>query len=271
MTGQVTELNIVNKGLEGKFHSNSSLFKLPNLKSLICLIPLEISYLSKLYVLSIQSDIRFGHHNFELLLKNLTQLREIDLSFVNIFSTIPLNFSSYLSTLWLQCTQLRGVLPESVVHLSNLKSLDLTDNPHLTVRLYTKPILNLSNIEELNLDDNHLKGPISDFFRFGKFRCIPKGKQFDTFENSSYQGNDGLHGFPLSKDCGGDDGVPQTTTPVELDQEEGEDSPMINLQAVLMGYDCGLVIGLSIIYIMLSNQYPTWFSRMDVRIGTQNC
>uniref|UniRef100_M1AQ66 Hcr9-OR2A n=1 Tax=Solanum tuberosum TaxID=4113 RepID=M1AQ66_SOLTU len=94
----------------------------------------------------------------------------------------------------------------------------------------------------------------------------PERKQFDTFENSSYQGNDGLRGFSLSKDCGGDDGVAQTTNPVELDEEGGRDSSMISWQAVLMGYGCGLVIGLSIIYIMLSTQYPAWFSRMDVEL-----
>ncbi|KAH0724456.1 hypothetical protein KY285_003698 [Solanum tuberosum] len=765
MTGQVTELNLVGCGLQGKFHSNSSLFKLSNLKrldlsnnnfseSLISpkfgelsslthldlsyssftgLIPAEISRLSKLHVLCIQSysdGLRFGPHNFELLLKNLTRLRELHLSSVNISSTIPLNFSSYLTTLNLWTTQLYGMLPESVFHLSNLESLCLLDNPQLTVKFPTtkwnssaslmalflysvnatgripesfghltslltlritscnlsgsipKPLWNLTNIEELNLGYNHLEGPISDFFRFGKLNwlslrnnnfdcqleflsfnriwtqlefldfsfnsltgpipsnvsgmqnlhslflssnhlngtipswifslpsltvldlsdnhfsgnikefksktldqvslkqnqlqgpipksllnqrdldylvlshnnlsgqiasticnlitlnvldlgsnnlegtiplclgemsrlcvldlsnnslsgtinptfsignrfivikldgnklegkvpqslinckylevldlgnnelndtfpkwlralpnlkilrlrsnkffgpikdsstykfaqiriidlssngftgdlpvslfeyfeamkiiseksgtreyvadmpsfyytnsfivttkgvdlelprvltteiiidlsrnrfegnipsiigdliglrtlnlshnrlegiipaslhqlfviesldlssnkisgkipqqlasltflavlnlshnhlvgCIPKGKQFDTFENSSYQGNDGLRGFPLSKDCGGDDGIAQTTTPVELDQEEGGDSPMISWQVVLMGYGCGLIIGLSVINIMLSTQYPAWFLRMDVEL-----
>jgi len=89
----------------------------------------------------------------------------------------------------------------------------------------------------------------------------PRGKQFDIFENSSYQGNDELRGLPLSKDCGGDDGVPQG-----LGQGEEGDSTIISWQAVLMGYGCGLVIGLSIIYIMLSTQYPAWFLRMDVKL-----
>ncbi|KAM3381744.1 hypothetical protein P3S68_007317 [Capsicum galapagoense] len=107
----------------------------------------------------------------------------------------------------------------------------------------------LTSVEVPNLPHNHLIG------------WIPKGKQFDTFEKSSYQGNDGLHGFPLSKDCGDDDGVPQTITPVELDEEEEEeeDSPMISWQAVLMSYGCGLVSVLSIIYIILSTQTPEWF------------
>ncbi|KAM3270526.1 hypothetical protein P3S67_028728 [Capsicum chacoense] len=65
-----------------------------------------------------------------------------------------------------------------------------------------------NGLEVFNLSHNHLVG------------CIPKGKQFDTFENNSYQENDGICGFPLSKYCGSDDGVPQATTPVDLDEEE---------------------------------------------------
>ena len=53
------------------------------------------------------------------------------------------------------------------------------------------------------------------------------------------------------------------TTPAEFEEE---DSPMISWQGVLMGYGCGLVIGLSIIYIMWSTQYPAWFSRMDLKL-----
>lgn len=69
--------------------------------------------------------------------------------------------------------------------------------------------------------------------------------------------------MPLSKDCGGDDGVPQPTTPVELDDDEEEVGDLISWQAVVMGFGCGLVIGLSIIYIMLSTHYR--FLRMVVK------
>ncbi|WMV07098.1 hypothetical protein MTR67_000483 [Solanum verrucosum] len=139
-------------------------------------------------------------------------------------------------------------------HLSVLESLDLSSNK--IGGEIPQQLASLTSLEVLNLSHNHLIG------------CIPKGKQFDTFENSSYQGNDGLRGLPLSKDCGSDEGVPQATTPFGLDQEEEEDgdSSMISWQAVLMGYGCGLVIGLSVIYIMLSIRYPVWFSRMDVEL-----
>ncbi|PHT65346.1 hypothetical protein T459_29771 [Capsicum annuum] len=154
-----------------------------------------------------------------------------------------------LRTLNLSHNRLEGCIPASLHQLSVLESLDLSFN-----RIgggIPQQLAFLTSLEVLNLSHNHLVG------------CIPKGKQFDTFEKSSYQGNDGLRGFPLSKDCGGDDGVPQAITPVELDEEEEEeDSPMISWQAVLMGYGCGFVSVLSIIYIMLSTQTPAWFSRM---------
>ncbi|KAH0780688.1 hypothetical protein KY290_000286 [Solanum tuberosum] len=158
-----------------------------------------------------------------------------------------------LRTLNLSHNRLEGHIPESLHQLSVLESLDLSSNK---IRgEIPQQLASLKSLEVLNLSHNHLVG------------CIPKGKQFDTFENSSYQGNDGLRGLPLSKDCGGNEGVPQATTPNGLDQEEEEgDSSIISWQAVFMGYGCGLVIGLSIIYIMLSTQYPAWFSRMDVEL-----
>ncbi|PHT99035.1 hypothetical protein BC332_32028 [Capsicum chinense] len=146
---------------------------------------------------------------------------------------------------------LEGVIPASLQHLSVLESLDLSSNK--IGGEIPQQLASLTFLAVLNLSHNHLVG------------CIPKGKQFDTFDNSSYQGNDGLRGLPLSKDCGGDDGVPQATTPVELDDEEAEEGDLISWQAVLMGFGCGLVIGLSIIYIMLSTYYPIWVSRMVVK------
>nr|CAA05273.1 Hcr9-9B [Solanum pimpinellifolium] len=155
-----------------------------------------------------------------------------------------------LRTLNLSHNALEGHIPASLQNLSVLESLDLSSNK-ISGEI-PQQLASLTFLEVLNLSHNHLVG------------CIPKGKQFDTFLNSSYQGNDGLRGFPLSKLCGGDD---QVTTPAELDQEdEEEDSPMISWQGVLMGYGCGLVIGLSVIYIMWSTQYPALFSRMDLKL-----
>jgi len=178
----------------------------------------------------------------------------IDLSMNRFEGSIPSIIGDLigLRTLNLSHNNLKGHIPASMQHLSVLESLDLSSNK--IGGEIPQQLASLTSLEVLNLSHNHLVG------------CIPKGKQFDTFENTSYQGNDGLRGLPLSKHCGGDDRVPQETIPVELDQDEEEDSPMISWQAVLMGYGCGIVIGLSVINIMLSTQYPTWFSRMVVEL-----
>ncbi|KAF3670756.1 putative protein MIZU-KUSSEI 1-like [Capsicum annuum] len=98
-------------------------------------------------------------------------------------------------------------LPSIIGDLVGLRTLNLSHNC-LEGGDIVQQHVSLKSLEVLNLSHNHLVG------------CIPKGKQFDTFENSSYQGNDGLRGLPLSKDCSGDDGVPQMTTPVGLDDDE---------------------------------------------------
>ncbi|KAG5628826.1 hypothetical protein H5410_000543 [Solanum commersonii] len=293
MTGQVIQLDLSHSQLRGEFHSNSSLFKLSNLTRLDLS---ENDFFGSLI------SPKFGE---------LSSLTHLDLS--------------YSSFTGLSDTQIYGILPKGVFHLSNLESLDLSGNPQLTVRFPTtkwnssaslmklylsgvnatgripesfghltllrrlriascnlsgsipKPLWNLTNIEVLDLGYNHLEGPISDFFRFRKIRSLSlrnnnfNGQlEFLSFNRWTQLGLldcsvNSLTGPIPSNDCGGDDGVAQTTNPVELDEEEGRDSSMISWQAVLMGYGCGLVIGLSIIYIMLT-QYPAWFSRMDVEL-----
>ncbi|XP_016475135.1 receptor-like protein 9DC3 [Nicotiana tabacum] len=173
----------------------------------------------------------------------------IDLSKNEFKGQIPSSIGDLigLRTLNLSHNGLEGLIPASLQHLSVLESLDLSFNK--IGGGIPQQLAYLTSLAVVNLSHNHLVG------------CIPKGNQFDTFENSSYQGNDGLRGFPPSRGCG-DDGVTQATTPVVLDQGEEEDSSMISWQAVLIGYGCGLVIGLSIIYIMLSTQNPLWLSRM---------
>ncbi|XP_049386445.1 receptor-like protein Cf-9 [Solanum stenotomum] len=168
ITGHVIELDLGCSGLVGTIDSNSSLFQLSHLQrldlssnnfsnsqispefgkfsSLMHLdlsnsyfsgqIPSEISHLSKLHSLSLSGtgtgSLRLVAHDFKLLLQNLTQLRELDLTFINISSTIPLNFSSHLTTLDLGFAGLYGIIPENIFHLSNLEALYLENNDQLS-------------------------------------------------------------------------------------------------------------------------------------------
>uniref|UniRef100_A0A1U7XFA4 Receptor-like protein 12 n=1 Tax=Nicotiana sylvestris TaxID=4096 RepID=A0A1U7XFA4_NICSY len=140
---------------------------------------------------------------------------------------------------------LQGDIPPSLGNLSLVETLDLKYN-QLSGEI-PKQLGSLTSLAILNLSHNHLQG------------CIPQGPQFHTFENNSYEGNDGLHGFPVSEDCGSR--IPETnnTTHV-LDKESTSEFPNDFWKAAFMGYGSGLIIGLSIAYIMLSARNPNWLS-----------
>ncbi|WMV56552.1 hypothetical protein MTR67_049937 [Solanum verrucosum] len=169
ITGHVIELDLGCSGLVGTIDSNSSLFQLSHLQRLDLTrnnfsnshispefgkfsslkhldlsysyfsgqVPSEISHLSKLHSLRLSTiydsnALRLTTHDFKSLLQNLTQLRELHLFGINISSTIPLNFSSHLTTLRLSETGLYGIIPESLFHLPNLETLDLGFNYELS-------------------------------------------------------------------------------------------------------------------------------------------
>ncbi|XP_015160093.1 receptor-like protein 12 [Solanum tuberosum] len=149
---------------------------------------------------------------------------------------------------------LQGHIPPSLGRLSSVESLDLSGN-HFVGEIPAQ-FASLTSLAVLNLSYNHLEG------------CIPQGNQFQTFENNSYVGNDGLSGFPLSKGCGSDDNDSETNdTTYEIDDEES-DSEFLNdfWKAALMGYGSGLCIGLSIIYFMFSTGNPIWLARIIVEL-----
>uniref|UniRef100_M1DDG9 Hcr9-OR2C n=1 Tax=Solanum tuberosum TaxID=4113 RepID=M1DDG9_SOLTU len=93
----------------------------------------------------------------------------------------------------------------------------------------TSNVSGMQNLHSLFLSSNHLNGTIPSWIF-----SLPSLSYLDLSDNH-FSGNigldqeDGLHGLPLSKDCGGDEGVPQATTTYGLDQEEEEgDSTIIN-------------------------------------------
>uniref|UniRef100_A0A6N2LVZ0 Uncharacterized protein n=1 Tax=Salix viminalis TaxID=40686 RepID=A0A6N2LVZ0_SALVM len=92
-----------------------------------------------------------------------------------------------LRQLNLSHNSLRGLIPLSLGMLFNLESLDLSSNL-LTGRIPQK-LAFISFLAVLNLSHNQLEG------------AIPSGKQFNTFNASSFEGNLGLCGFPMPKDC----------------------------------------------------------------------
>ncbi|GMJ05317.1 receptor like protein 6 [Hibiscus trionum] len=158
-----------------------------------------------------------------------------------------------LLVLNLSHNSLTGPLPPSLGSVVALESLDLSSNK-LGGRIPTE-LTKLTFLEVLNLSQNNFIGP------------IPVGNQFNTFDNDSYAGNLALCGFPLSKRCGNDEEPNPPTSKVGGD----EVSAMAFIwKPVMMGYGCGVVLGLSTGYIVFTTGRPWWFVRMVERDWQRN-
>ncbi|RZC63756.1 hypothetical protein C5167_025617 [Papaver somniferum] len=103
---------------------------------------------------------------------------EIPESIADLTSLRILNFSG---------NALTGPIPSTFGNLTNMESLDLSRNK-LTGEIPSQ-LAALSFLSFLNLSFNNLEGK------------IPSGNQIQTFGPSSFEGNDGLCGFPLPKIC----------------------------------------------------------------------
>ncbi|XP_028114407.1 receptor-like protein Cf-9, partial [Camellia sinensis] len=195
MTGHVIGLDLSCSQLYGSIHPNSSLFQLSHLQNLNLAfnhfnyshipsafghfaslthlnlsyssfsgsIPSKIRHLSKLVSLDLSSgrpQLRLEPHNFRMILKNLTQLQELVLSYVNISSVVPMSLTnmSSLTYLDLTFTGSHGKLPDSIFHLPNLQILFLGGNHDLTGNLPKVNWSSSSSLETLYLGSSGFSG-----------------------------------------------------------------------------------------------------------------
>jgi hypothetical protein len=180
-------------------------------------------------------------------------LRVLDLSKNSFTGEIPKPIGKLkgLQQLNLSHNFLTGHIQSSLGFLTNLQSLDMSSNM-LTGRIPVQ-LTDLTFLQVLNLSQNKLEGP------------IPVGKQFNTFDPSSFQGNLGLCGFPMPTKC--NNGVVPPLQPSNFN--EGDDSTLfedgLGWKAVAMGYGCGFVFGVTMGYIVFRTRRPAWFHRMVER------
>ncbi|KAK1257470.1 hypothetical protein QJS04_geneDACA024715 [Acorus gramineus] len=125
-----------------------------------------------------------------------------------------------MTALDLSKNQFSGPIPFQMGCLSALHSLNLSNN-HLTGPI-PNSFQNLENIESLDLSNNYLSGEISSqlvkLHLLSVFRVaynnlsgiIPYKDQFCTFNKSSFEGNPGLSGVLIEKNCWSMHGTSQT-------------------------------------------------------------
>ncbi|KAG5235253.1 receptor protein [Salix suchowensis] len=183
-----------------------------------------------------------------------------------------------LTILDLSCNKFTGKIPKSLGKLKSLIQLNLSHNSLIG---YIQPSLgNLINLESLDLSSNMLAGRIPQQLVDLTFLAvlnlsynllegsIPQGKQFDTFEHDSYEGNLRLCGLPLKVKCNNGEG--QQPPPSNSEKEDSMFEEGFGWKAVAMGYGCGFVFGVSMGYVVFRTRKPAWFVKMVERGGHQN-
>uniref|UniRef100_A0A2N9HG28 Leucine-rich repeat-containing N-terminal plant-type domain-containing protein n=1 Tax=Fagus sylvatica TaxID=28930 RepID=A0A2N9HG28_FAGSY len=170
--------------------------------------------------------------------------RAIDISSNMFVGEIPESVGNLLKGLHMLNVSnniLSGHIPPSLGNLTTLESLDLSQN-RLSGEIPPQ-LAQLTFLEWFNVSHNNLTG------------SIPQGKQFDTFENSSFVGNLGLCGNPLSKKCWVSDSSP--TSPSISNQSRDLAGSLFEFgwKIVLVGYGFGLLVGVIIGNIVATRKH----------------
>ncbi|KAL2920471.1 Receptor-like protein 43 [Bienertia sinuspersici] len=176
----------------------------------------------------------------------LTTFTSIDFSCNAFHGKIPeeLGALNALKELNLSHNSFSGKIPSSIGNLSQVESLDLSCN---TFSGKIPPQLeNLNSLGYLNLSFNKLSGK------------IPTSAHLDTFDASSYKGNEGLYGPPLTPFRHD----PETTASTTHAQDSNGGSES-ELEWMLSGAEVGFPVGIIIFFgpILYIKRYRDWYCR----------
>ncbi|KAK8449027.1 hypothetical protein SEVIR_7G149600v4 [Setaria viridis] len=159
--------------------------------------------------------------------KILVAFTVIDFSDNAFTGTIPASIAGLVSLRGLNLSDnaFTGTIPPQFSGLRQLESLDLSSN-QLEGQI-PEALTSLTSLAWLNVSYNQLEG------------SVPQGGQFLTFTNASFEGNAGLCGKPLSKQCNGSD----TGTPSSEHERSSEDTIVMFCLAG-SGYGLGFAVAI---------------------------
>ncbi|XP_022769544.1 receptor-like protein 12 [Durio zibethinus] len=191
--------------------------------------------------------------------KTLGLLKLIDLSSNKLNEEIPKEVTSLLGliTLNLSRNMLTGSIPMEIGQLKVLESLDLSTNSLFGE--IPSSLADLFYLSVLNLTNNNLSGK------------IPSSTQLQSFSASSYLGNPGLCGAPLTNKCPGD----ETAKPPNADGSgigiEGDEEwfePLWFYLGMVIGFAIGFwgVLGTLLINQSWRRKYFQFLSNIEDRI-----
>ncbi|KAK0584710.1 hypothetical protein LWI29_017466 [Acer saccharum] len=196
----------------------------------------EFLRLSQLYY---QDAVTVTFKGLEMeLVKILTIFTSIDLSNNSFQGPIPEEMGKFKSLYLLNLSHnaLTGPIPSNIGNLRQLESLDLSNNS-LSGEIPSQ-LASLTFLSVLNLSYNHFVGR------------IPSGTQIQSFDPTSFEGNEGLCGSPLPNKC---------TTNSSDSQSPAAPNNEYDWQFILMGIGFGIGSGLVVAPIMFSKKVNRWY------------
>ncbi|CAN6361712.1 unnamed protein product [Urochloa humidicola] len=173
----------------------------------------------------------------------LTTLTAIDISDNALEGSIPVLVGNLVSlhVLNMSHNAFSGEIPPQLGGITALESLDLSSN--MLSGEIPQELTNLSFLSVLNLRNNRLDGR------------IPQSPQFMTFQNSSFDGNAGLCGPPLSKQCGN----PDTKSKENLKSSSGSVDVVLFL-CVGVGFGVGFAAAI----LVKQDWISKWFHTLKI-------